>query len=303
MARTRIGRIGLAMGMGLSLAGCQGLTQPSSQLKSKPADAAASGPVAQQSVQLVDRDVEAPDIYHAKEKALWDGRPSLGGVWVAAPNVKAPERVIIRNPKNGKFVIGALFRREQINPGPRLQLSADAATALGVLAGQPIEVNVTALRRQQTAPPKTDAKNPRLASNEAIKPKAKPVAAIAAVASKAIDKAAPTARKATAMQPALMKTAKASAKPAAAAAVSTSAAHAAGSTFVQIGIFSIEANAIRAGKEMTTHGMHSKILREQTHGKIFWRVIVGPETDAASRQDVLGKVKKLGFADAYLVAK
>ena len=33
------------------------------------------------------RDVERPDIFSVTENALWDGRPSLGGVWVAHPDV------------------------------------------------------------------------------------------------------------------------------------------------------------------------------------------------------------------------
>ena len=100
------------------------------------------------SVRLVDRDVEAPQVFQVSDSALWDGRPSLGGVWVASPDAVDPERVILRNPSNGKFVIGALFRRERLNPGPALQISSDAAAALGILAGQPTEMNVTALRRE-----------------------------------------------------------------------------------------------------------------------------------------------------------
>ncbi|MCC5974111.1 MAG: SPOR domain-containing protein, partial [Rubellimicrobium sp.] len=69
-------------------------------------------------VQLVETDVEAPEIFQVTGSGLWDGRPSLGGVWVAHPDVSQPERVIIRNQDNGNFVIGALFRRERENPGP-----------------------------------------------------------------------------------------------------------------------------------------------------------------------------------------
>ena len=87
---------------------------------------------------------------------LWDGRPSLGGVWVAHPDVNEPERVIIRNAANSKFVIGALFRRERENPGPAFQVSSDAAAALGMLAGAPAQLNVTALRREE-APAETPA--------------------------------------------------------------------------------------------------------------------------------------------------
>ena len=109
------------------------------------------------STKLIDRDVEAPDVFQVTEAGLWDGRPSIGGVWVAHPDVTDPERVIIRNNANGKFVIGALFRRERAIPGPRLQVSSDAAAALSMLAGAPVELNVTALRREtvEDAPPRT----------------------------------------------------------------------------------------------------------------------------------------------------
>ncbi len=100
---------------------------------------------------LVERDVEAPDVFQVTEDGLWDGRPSLGGVWLAHPSATDPERVIIRNEANGRFVIGALFRRERDNPGPALQVSSDAASALGLLAGAPAVLNVTALRREEVA--------------------------------------------------------------------------------------------------------------------------------------------------------
>ena len=74
---------------------------------------------AKRSTKTVEKDVEAPDVFQISEKGLWDGRPSLGGVWVAHPDVTDPERVIIRNTDNGKFVVGALFRREREVPGRR----------------------------------------------------------------------------------------------------------------------------------------------------------------------------------------
>ncbi|HBM40562.1 MAG TPA: SPOR domain-containing protein, partial [Sulfitobacter sp.] len=76
-----------------------------------------SAAVASSSTKLVERDVEAPEVFSVSDQGLWDGRPSLGGVWVAHPDVTDPERVIIRNEANGKFVIGALFRRERDLPG------------------------------------------------------------------------------------------------------------------------------------------------------------------------------------------
>jgi hypothetical protein len=99
------------------------------------------------------QDVEAPEVFQVTDSALWDGRPSLGGIWVASPDVVDPERVIMFNPATGKSVNGALFRRERDNPGPTLQLSSDAAEALGILAGQPTQIQVTALRRVEAEAP------------------------------------------------------------------------------------------------------------------------------------------------------
>lgn len=110
-------------------------------------DAGAAAP--KSPLTLVERDVEAPDVFQVTDQGLWDGRPSLGGVWVAHASVKAPERVVIRNLATGKFVTGALFRREFDNPGPKIQVSSDAAEALGLLAGQPAKLAVVAVRREE----------------------------------------------------------------------------------------------------------------------------------------------------------
>ena len=95
------------------------------------------------------RDIEAPAVFETTEPGLWDGRPSLGGIWVAHPDVTDPERVIIRNRATGQSVTGALFKRERESPGPKLQVSSEAAAELGMLAGQPAELNVVALRRDR----------------------------------------------------------------------------------------------------------------------------------------------------------
>ncbi len=107
------------------------------------------------------RDVEAPDVFQVTEAGLWDGRPSLGGIWVAHPDVTQPERVRIKNTANNKTVTGALFRRERALPGPALQVSSSAAEQLGMLAGAPTKVQVVALRREAIevppAPEETEA--------------------------------------------------------------------------------------------------------------------------------------------------
>ena len=75
--------------------------------------------------------------------------------------------MILSKPDNVKFDIGALFKHEAVNPGPKLQISSDAAEALGLLAGQPGKISVTALRREEVAAT-TDASAPILDANEGI---------------------------------------------------------------------------------------------------------------------------------------
>jgi rare lipoprotein A len=112
-------------------------------------NAAAEGPAPIGATPLAERDVEAPEIFEAIDEGLWDGRPSLGGVWVAHPDAVDPERVLIRNEDNGRYVIGALFRRERENPGPVIQVSSNAAEALEILAGAPTNLQIVALRREE----------------------------------------------------------------------------------------------------------------------------------------------------------
>ncbi|WP_323008191.1 hypothetical protein [Pseudorhodobacter sp.] len=117
----------------LGLSACQSTSNPFST-KDNPATSE-QRVSSETSTRLIDRDVEAPQVFQVSDDALWDGRPSLGGVWVASPDAQDPERVILRNPTNGKFVIGALFRRERNNPGPTLQISSDAAAASRLILG------------------------------------------------------------------------------------------------------------------------------------------------------------------------
>lgn len=133
------------------------------------------------------QDVEAPEVFQATDSALWDGRPSLGGIWVAAPDVTSPERVLMFNPATGKSITGALFKRERDNPGPRLQLSSDAAEALGILAGQPTEIRVTALRKEEEAAPAPDEATAADATATDPATKDGDAAAVAAAALDAVD--------------------------------------------------------------------------------------------------------------------
>lgn len=196
------------------------------------------------------REVESPDIFSVQETGLWDGRPSLGGVWIAHPDVKDPQRVIIRNTENGKFVVGALFRREREIPGPRFQVSFDAALSLGMKAAEPAALSVVALRREEiTDTPETQ---------DDAAPSDPPAAQPAPVS--ALDK-----------------------------------------PYLQVGIFSIEANASRTARLMRSAGMVPTIRQSEIGGKPFWRVVVGPASTADEREALLSKIKNEGFTDAFPV--
>lgn len=283
MARASIRILLLASTAALGLTACQNATNPfASKDDSETAEA---GVVSETSVRLVDRDVEAPQVFQVSDEALWDGRPSLGGVWVASPDAVDPERVILRNPSNGKFVIGALFRRERINPGPTLQISSDAAAALGILAGQPTKISATALRREEVAADTPDASRPILDANEAVQTSSlDPVS----TASEALDKI--DANTTAAAKPAKPKPAPA--KPASAG----------GKSLIQIGIFSVEANADRASKTLSKAGIAAEVTKGSSQGKTFWRVTARPAA-ANTRDATLSKVKGLGFTDAYFISR
>lgn len=322
----------------------------------------------------VERDVEAPQVFNLTGQGLWDGRPSLGGVWVAHSSVTDPERVIIRNPKNGKSVVGALFRREREMPGPGLQVSSDAAEALGMIAGQPAELGVVALRREEkpvpadaeigpgdevpaamtaeapagagaapaaaaAAPAATPEPVAAATADVAAEPAPKtrrglfgflrkkpaaetaaapagagvgtieqstldPVAASAAAAIDRAPAASPAASPAAA--PAAAKaapaaTAAAAQTPAATAAAVPAAPAALKRGYIQIGIFSTQANADRAAGQMRAAGMSAAVRPDQSNGKTYWRVIVGPAASVAERDAFAARVKGIGYPDAYPV--
>lgn len=274
-------------------------------------------------VELIERDVEAPDVFSVNENGLWDGRPSLGGVWVAHPEVTDPERVIIRNASNGEVVIGALFRRERENPGPSLQVSSDAAEALGLLAGSPAVLSVIALRKEQGPKVPTEAASTEIlgppptveattldetpvatavpaevATPAAPIPTPKPdsvvsAAAIAIAAAEAanVPSTATTAAAQTPVATTLPQT----------TPVGAPATSALDKPFIQIGIFSVEANATRTSDMLKADGLLATVLKQESRGRTFWRVVVGPAPTAEDRAAVLAKAKAIGFTDAYFV--
>ena len=366
----------------LSVAGCDVASRSGASPVIDGTTTASAGP----QNRVIERDVEAPAVFNVEEPGLWDGRPSLGGVWVAHPSATDPERVVIRNPVTGASVIGALFRRERDNPGPRFQVSSEAATALGILAGAPTRISVTALRLQRVEmeidpapePATAAAETLALAPTSAVAAGAVPASvtppgapqgqveivsedaprrglrglfgrrtaapaevaiaettlapaagiAIATAQTAAIAPVAGAAAGVAAVEPApqrrslrdlfrrrapeptpdttmiaLPETTAAPVTPVAAPVAGAPAAARIDRPFVQIGIFSVEQNAVNARAQMQRAGLTAEIRRGRAGDNQFWRVVVGPATTSAERAETLRRVQGLGFADAYAVVR
>ncbi len=250
------------------------------------------------------QDVERPDVFEVTDRGLWDGRPSLGGIWVAHPDVTDPERVIIRNTTNGRSVVGALFRRERENPGPLLQMSSDAAEELGVLAGAPTELNVVVLRREEVEVEATPETNPVVADLAApVTVQATPLDPVEGAAAAAIDAAEATTSAVEVVLPPAVGVA------ATAAAVDTKAdADPVAETpapptgpLIQIGVFSVQPNADVAAQRITEAGVDSVVLPEEIGGRTVWRVVSGAGLEQEAREAALVQIKALGFVDAFAV--
>ncbi|MEO1107779.1 MAG: SPOR domain-containing protein [Pseudomonadota bacterium] len=359
------------------LSGCDDVLQ-SQDVSTKPKSDSADNSTIELVPQVTNssqRDIEAPDVFSVTEAGLWDGRPSLGGIWVAHPDVNQPERVLIKNTANNKSVTGALFRRQANLPGPALQVSSAAAEKLGMLAGAPTRVSVVALRRKEPKEePPAEEETPEAeapkeetevaaaapeAETEAAAPekpakrkwwqKKEPAAAAGAAgaaaaaagsaseeaAEAAVDSASaagaaapglsdapveapadkPAKRKwwqkkqpeeitATPLDPiegAAAAIDAAEATPAAAAAAAPAASNLT-KLYVQIGTFSVEANANTAAEKIRKNGMAAEVRALEAEDKTVWRVLVGPAATRADRKAIQTDVKDLGFTDAFTVS-
>lgn len=320
--------LGLGLIVSVSLAACMDGSNSSSS---------GGGATASRGGQVVERDIEDASVFSKREAALWDGRPSLGGAWVAHPDAQSPERVIIRNTANGQETIGALFRRERMNPGPAFQVSAEAANAVGILAGAPTEIEVVALRSEEIggpaiAEPSADA--PSAQDSDAIEmaqtsgpeqtaasaPPAAPAEAqprggffgrlfgrstpaepeMQGIETQALDDQiaeAPAQTQAPAPTPA------AAQAPPAAPPAQPQPASTLERPFIQLGIFSVEANAGNAETMARDAGLTARVVEGSTQGNAFWRVVIGPAQTQAEQSQMLARVKSLGFNDAYTVRR
>ena len=278
-------------------------------------EGAATAPEGATSTRLVEREIEAPHAFHATESGAWDGRPSLGGVWVGYPNVRDPERVIIRNRENGKFVIGTLFRREREVGGARFQVSSEAAGALGLAAMAATRLEVTALRpesgREAILPPAAAGLDQAEVIAAEMLPAEDAAAAGAPARAEAAEKAAAAERTAKAAPPATegkppATDGKAEATPPgskATAAAKPRTRTSDGATVgrvIRVGTFSVQTNAQSVHDRLLQGGTRPVLKAEQAEAGAVWRVHVPAPGSEAEATRLLDKVRTLGFPDAYL---
>lgn len=326
--------------LAFALAACQELEGTSS-----PADGTTAG-LFQGSARTEVRDVDRPDIFSVTDEGLWDGRPSLGGVWVAHPDVTEPERAKITNTASGQTVAGALFRRERANPGPRIQVSSDAATALGMLAGQPVELSIIVVRQEEfeiePEPLPLSEEGTEGASEAAVPAEtdgtvtATAAAAGALAVSEAAEESSPAGRgfwgrfrdslrnkpaADIAMEADTVAIAESAAVPdvetapldpvATAAAAAIEAAEevpapparsvsSLKNPYIQVGLFSLEANASAASSNLRQAGIVPSVDEQSSDGQTLWRVFVGPVESGEDQAAMLAQIKNLGFQDAFL---
>jgi|GEM_PF-446278 len=260
---------------------------------------------------LEERDVEAPEVFNVIDDALWDGRPSFGGVWVAYPGNTQPERVNIRNIANGKSVVGALFKREANNPGPKITISSDAAEELGVLAGTPTKLTITALRREpiEVRTPGETVDAPEVLTETTLPPvgstagappqgtEAQSTEAIAVTVEDAL-KEVQASDTATVKAP--------QAKPAAAVVVAAAAPNgpAPAKPFIQVGTFSSQANANDLVAKLANADVPA-VVRVSTSGSgsKLYRVVAGPAGNSEQLTLFSSKINGLGFKDAFPISR
>lgn len=249
----------------LVLAGCEeGLSNVDSISETPPETA----------VETVEIDVTAPEAFSITDMALWDGRPTFGGVWIAYPDIEQPERVRIRNDAAGKEVIGALYKRERDFPGPKIELSADAAAALAVQAGTPIELTIVALRRK-TVEVEVEAPVKEL---DMTTPLQRPVADAATT---------PTPIITTDIEEAVLPPAE----------ITTGGE----GTYLQVATLQIESNVEATVAKLRAAGLNVEIRERETSTKILYRIVVGPAATPEALEIMMNTVKELGFKDAFVL--
>lgn len=245
-----------------------------------------------EAVETVEIDVAAPEAFSITDTALWDGRPTFGGVWIAYPDIEQPERVRIRNDANGKEVVGALYKRERDFPGPKIELSADAAAALGAQAGIPLELTIIALRRK-TVEVEVE---PEVELLDMETPLRRPSSIAPAAVVEEVEVTEPEIETPTVITP-----------PVATPIIDTDIEEttiptdAAAGTYLQVATLQNKSRADVELAKLITAGLDAEIREREAGGKTLYRIVVGPATSPEALEIMMSVVKELGYKDAFIL--
>ncbi|MEM9432172.1 MAG: SPOR domain-containing protein [Pseudomonadota bacterium] len=303
--RTRLGTSVLFGAVGLAVAGCDNLDSVTGSDAAPAAALSADRGV----LRIEERDVEAPDVFALRDRGLWDGRPSLGGIWVAVPQSVEPDRVRITNRESGREVVGGLFRKETEASGPAILVSADAAAALGMQAGTPAVLDLVVLRRETVEilpPPPVTPLPPEGAT--VLAGESEPATVVAAAEdtdagdTEVAGEAAAVAAAATA--------ALVDAAPAPAATepleldITETALEPAPSIekpYVQVATVDDAVAANDIVRTLQGDGIASELRITADGDRRFFSVVVGPAKTEEERDDALSRIRDLGYDDAFAV--
>ena len=234
---------------------------------------------------VTEREVLRPDLYADTAMAIWDGRPSIGGIWVANPNVNQAERVRIRNTATGVTTTGALFAREASIPGPPFLMSGEAATLLGAEPGVPVQLEVTAVRREIV----TTVGGATALATLPADPDTTPAI---------LQQATPLPEQQSTPAPAPAEPpAETASQPVAVAAQAIPTASTLRGPYVQVGAFSVPANATRLVERLERMGYTARTVEQQGRTRILTRVLVGPAQTQAEHNELMSQLRSDGFSD------
>lgn len=258
-------------------------------------------------VETIETDVIAPEAFSITDKGLWDGRPTFGGVWIAYPNIETPERVRITNAETDKTVIAALYRRERDFAGPQIEMSADAAAALGMVAGTPAELNIVALRRVEVEVESTRSSVPQPMTVPLRRPGSvlTPDVANTLVVEAPGTIAPPAPEVPTPPDATITPTVEETALPPVEVATEPEAPAAPVSApadpsqmFVQVATMESTRRANDLVTKLETAGLSAEIRESKSGDKTLYRIIAGPVTSPEGLEIMLSTVQQLGYKDA-----
>jgi DedD protein len=73
-----------------------------------------------------------------------------------------------------------------------------------------------------------------------------------------------------------------------------------GGWMVQLGVFSIQANAERLAQELKSQGFHTLVSEMNGSGRTLWRVRAGPVAERAAAEQLSTKLRAAGHAGSVV---